>query len=99
MAHGKVYFEGEVVGDASMKRALILIAALALSACATTRAVPTKCVTPEQLNELKRQEPPKVRDKLTGRADEDVRTLGGSAIRLRSWGHGLLDVLGGCVVK
>ena len=80
-----------------MKRAAILLAALALSGCATTRYVSRPCLTAEQYDELKRAEPPKIHDKLTGRADEDVKVLGGSAVRLRGYAHGLLNVLGGCV--
>lgn len=80
-----------------MKKLLLIPVLVYLSGCAHTPGPTTKCVTPEQLDELKRQEPPKVRDKLTGRADEDVRTLGGSAIRLRSYARGLIDILGGCV--
>ena len=79
-----------------MKLLAIIATSLTLCACQTTRSVPTKCVTPEQLDELKRQEPPKVKGRLTGKADEDVRTLGGSAIRLRSYARGLIDILGGC---
>lgn len=79
-----------------MKRAAILIA-LALAGCTTTRYVTVPCVTPEQYGELKKAEPPKINDQLTGKADEDIRPIAGSAIRLRAWGQGLLGVLGGCV--
>jgi hypothetical protein len=75
-----------------MKRALILM--LTLSACATPYRVP--CLTPEQLQELEKAEPPKVGDSLSGRADEDIRIISGSAIRLRQWGRGNLEVLRGC---
>lgn len=77
-----------------MKPALIL-AALLLSGCAH-KVVTRSCITPEQLQQLKDAEPPKVGDSLTGRADEDVRTLGGSAIRLRAWGGALIDTLEIC---
>jgi hypothetical protein len=80
-----------------MKRAAILLAALALSGCAHVRYVTSPCVSQEQLDELKRAEPPKIHDKLTGRADEDIKPMAGSNIRLRAWGNGLLNVLGGCV--
>lgn len=78
------------------KRLLWLTVLVALSGCATTRYVTTPCLTQQQLDELKQAEPPKVGDKLTGRADEDVKVLGGSAVRLRGYAHGLLNVLGGC---
>lgn len=78
-----------------MKRALPLLL-LALAGCSTTRYVPVKCLTPEQLEELRKAEPPKVHDKLTGKADEDVKIVAGSAIRLRAWGLGMLGVLEGC---
>lgn len=79
-----------------MKRHLTLILATLVAGCTTTHTT-TKCVTKEQYEQLKRDEPEKVAPKLTGRADEDSRTLAGSAVRLRSWGRGLIDVLGGCV--
>jgi hypothetical protein len=79
-------------------RILALAALLALSACATgkDRFVTVPCVTPEQWQELHEAEPPKVGKKLTGEADKDVKIVAGSAVRLRSWGNGLLGVLGGC---
>jgi hypothetical protein len=75
---------------------LAIIAALALTGCAHTRYVTVHCLTPAQLEQLKAAEPPKVSDKLTGKADEDIRTVAGSALRLRSYAHGLLGVLDGC---
>lgn len=69
---------------------------LSLTGCATTRYVTTPCLTQQQLDELKRAEPPKVSERLTGKADEDIKVLGGSAVRLRGYAHGLLTVLGGC---
>lgn len=78
-----------------MKRAIIL-ATLALSACSTTKYVTIPCLSKEQLEARRQAEPPKVADRLTGKADEDVRTVAGSAVRLRSWGRGNLDVLAGC---
>lgn len=71
--------------------------ALALSGCTTTRYVSTPCLTPEQLAELKQAEPPKVSERLTGNAAEDIKVIAGSNIRLRGYSHGLLNVLGGCV--
>ena len=78
-----------------MKRAIILVAALALAGCAT-KPLMVSCITKEQLAELKAQEPEKIRDKLTGRADEDVRLIAGSNLRLRSWGGTLMGVLEVC---
>jgi hypothetical protein len=82
-----------------MKRALpliIIMLTLPAGMCTTTRYVTVPCVTPEQYEGLKGQEPPKVKDKLTGKADEDIRIVGGSAVRLRAYSQGLLGVLGGC---
>jgi hypothetical protein len=75
---------------------LCCLAAFAMSGCATTRYVTVPCLTIEQHQKLKAAEPEKIHDKLTGRADQDVGTVAGSAIRLRAWGHGLLGVLEGC---
>jgi hypothetical protein len=80
-----------------MIRALIPLAALALAACVTTKYVPTYCITAEQLAELRAQRPQAIRDKLTGKADEDIRTVTGKLVRVQAWGDGLLDVLGSCV--
>jgi hypothetical protein len=70
--------------------------ALLLTGCQTTRYVTTPCATPEQVEQLRNSEPPKVADKLTGQADEDIRVIAGSAVRLRAWGTGLLGVIEGC---
>lgn len=78
-------------------RAALLIALLALSGCAPhVRYISTPCLNSEQVQKLRDAEPPRVHEKLTGRADEDLRTVSGSALRLRSWGEGLLDVIEGC---
>jgi hypothetical protein len=69
---------------------------LTLPACVTTRYVPTYCVTPEQLEQLKASKPGKVRDQLTGKADEDLKKVAGRLVRVEAWGDGLLTVLGGC---
>lgn len=80
-----------------MTRLLVItLVATALTGCATTRYVTVPCLTPAQYAELKAALPPKVADKLTGRADEDVRVIAGSAIRLRGYSEGLLKVLEGC---
>jgi hypothetical protein len=77
-----------------MKRltALLFIAALN-SACVSTRYVAVPCISKEQKLP---QEPDKVGPSLTGRADEDVKTIAGSAVRLRAWGKGLNQILEGC---
>lgn len=79
-----------------MRFLTLAIGALLLSACTTVRYTPVRCLTPDQLEEIRKAEPPKVGDKLTGKADEDVRVVAGSAIRLRAWGRGMLGVLEGC---
>jgi len=79
-----------------MKCLLWLTAALTLSACQTPHVLVRSCITAEQLEQLRQAEPPKVKDKLTGRADEDIRTIAGSNIRLRGYAHGLLDTLRVC---
>lgn len=79
-----------------MRTFVLTLAALALAGCQTTRYTTVHCLTPEQLEEIRKAEPPKVGDKLTGKADEDVRVVAGSAIRLRAWGRGMLGVLDGC---
>lgn len=66
---------------------------LLLTGCATTRYVTVPCVSKDQVLPA---EPPKVADKLTGKADEDLRIVGGSAVRLRAWGRGLHSILEGC---
>jgi hypothetical protein len=75
----------------------LMLASMLITGCTTTRFVRIACLTPEQLEERRRAEPPLVREKLTGKADEDVRIIGGSAVELRAWGRGNLDVLSGCV--
>jgi hypothetical protein len=76
-----------------MKKLVILLAAVALTGCTTTRYVTIPCVSKDQALPA---EPPKVGDKLTGQADEDVKTIAGSAVRLRAWGKGLHQILEGC---
>lgn len=74
----------------------MLLPVIALSACTTPRVISQPCLTKEQVEELRRAEPEKVAPKLTGRADEDLRIVSGSALRLRAWGLGLLGTLEGC---
>lgn len=76
-----------------MKLLAIVAAALALSACQTTRFVPVPCLTKDQ--QLP-SEPPSVADQLTGRADRDFQVVAGSAARLRAYGAGLRSILEGC---
>lgn len=73
---------------------LAAVIALLLAGCAQTpRITVAYCLTADQ--QLP-PEPPKVRDKLTGDASQDVGVLAGSAIRLRAWGEGLQTILEGC---
>jgi hypothetical protein len=74
----------------------LMLASMLITGCTTTRFVRVPCLTPEQLAERQKAEPEKVAPKLTGRADEDVRTIAGSAIELRAWGRGNLDIMSGC---
>jgi hypothetical protein len=78
-------------------RRLLPLAVLILSGCVTTKYVPTYCVTRAQLDELQAQRPQAIRDKLTGKADEDLKLVTGKLIRVEAWGDGLLDILGACV--
>ena len=75
-----------------MKPALILIL-LSLSSCQTTRYVTVPCIGKDQVLP---SEPPKVGGQLTGKADEDVKIIAGSNVRLRAWGQGLQGILEGC---
>lgn len=77
----------------------ILLAALGfvtLAGCQTTRHVTVYCIGKGQALPA---EPPKIRDKLTGRADEDLKIVAGSAVRLRAYGQGLRTILEGCREK
>ncbi len=76
--------------------------AYVLAGCATvpaTKYVPVYCLTQQQFDQLKAQEPPKIKSQLNGQADHDLEIVAGSAIRLRAFGDGLITVLGGCVAK
>jgi len=83
-----------------MKRTLAFAAVVMLTLpagmCVTTRFVTVPCVSQEQYEGLKDSEPQRVKDRLTGKAGEDIRTIAGSNVRLRSWGVGLLGVIEGC---
>jgi hypothetical protein len=76
-----------------MNRALATLILLSLSACTTTRYVTVPCISKDQALPA---EPEKVAGKLTGKADEDIKTIAGSAVRLRAWGQGLHGILEGC---
>jgi outer membrane protein assembly factor BamE (lipoprotein component of BamABCDE complex) len=72
--------------------AAILIT-FALSGCQTTRYVTVPCVSKDQALPA---EPERVSDKLTGNAEQDVKTIAGSAVRLRAYAGGLRNILEGC---
>jgi hypothetical protein len=69
---------------------------LALTGCATTRYVTVPCISRDQVLP---SEPERVKNKLTGQADKDLKIVAGSAIRLRAWGEGLQTILEGCREK
>jgi hypothetical protein len=71
----------------------MLIGGLVLSGCTTTRYVTVPCITKDQALPA---EPPKIADRLTGKADEDIRIIAGSNVRLRAYGQGLRTILEGC---
>jgi predicted small secreted protein len=71
----------------------VLIGGLVLGGCQTTRYVPISCLGKDQQLPA---EPPKIADRLTGRADEDIKIVAGSAVRLRAYGQGLRTILEGC---
>jgi hypothetical protein len=81
------------------RKSATLVFALALTGCATpqTRYVETYCLSRTQFNQLKDAEPGKIHNQLNGDASHDVGPLAGSAIRLRAYADGLLQVLGGCI--
>ena len=76
--------------------------ALALPGCALMkrkvelRYVSVYCLSHDQFEQLKAQQPPKVRAHLNGQAEHDAKILAGSAVRLRAYSDGLLEILGGC---
>lgn len=75
-------------------RPLIAIAVLmSLSACQTTRYVTVPCLTKDQQLPA---EPEKVKGKLTGQAQNDVKILAGNNLELRAYGQGLRGILEGC---
>jgi len=96
---GGLFRQAFRAGIARRKPRLAALVALALTGCATvhTRYSTVYCVTPDQYAKLKQAEPPKVGDKLTGNAQDDLKTIAGSAVRLRTFSDGLLGVIGSCV--
>jgi hypothetical protein len=74
----------------------LMLVSMLITGCTTTRFVRIACLTPEQLEERRKAEPPLVGKDLTGRADEDIKPIAGSAVRLRAWGRGNLGLLEGC---
>lgn len=75
----------------------LALAAMLLSGCGTTKYITVYCITKAQLEQLKAAKPGKIRDQLTGKADEDAKKITGRLVRVEAWGDGMLDVLGGCV--
>lgn len=85
-----------------MKLIFLLAISFFLSSCALfkqgeTRYVPVYCVTAEQYKQLVDAQPKKVGDRLTGQAQDDFKIVAGSAIALRVYSDGLLEVIGNCV--
>lgn len=78
----------------SKRLVLGLLASITLSGCAHTITV--SCLTRKQYEDLKAQQPGKIHGKLTGKADEDIRPVAGSALRLRAYSDTLLGVLEVC---
>lgn len=76
-----------------MRYGIAVVAALLLAGCQTTRYVQIPCLGKDQQLPA---EPPKIGDKLTGKADEDIKLIAGSNVRLRAWGQGLRTILEGC---
>jgi hypothetical protein len=76
-----------------LARPALLLVALALTGCATTRYATVHCIGKDQSLPA---EPPRIKSQLTGEADKDLRIVAGSAVRLRAWGEGLQTILEGC---
>jgi hypothetical protein len=74
----------------------VILLTLPAGMCQTTRFVTVPCISKDQALPA---EPEKVGPKLTGKADEDVKIIAGSAVRLRAWGQGLRGILEGCRAK
>lgn len=85
-----------------MKKLFLALPFLLLTACGVfskpeTRYVHVYCVTADQYKQLVDAQPKKVGDRLTGQAQDDFKIVAGSAIALRVYSDGLLEVLGNCV--
>jgi hypothetical protein len=78
-----------------MKKSVVLLVIL-LAGCATPRYVTIYCVGKDQQPP---KEPERIGGKLTGRAQDDLKIVAGSAIELRAWGQGLNQILEGCREK
>ena len=74
----------------------LMLASMLVTGCTTTRFVRVPCLTPEQLAERQKAEPPMVRPLLNGDAEHDIKPIAGSAVDLRAWGRGNLQILEGC---
>jgi hypothetical protein len=105
LSHNRVHAarNGWWVDRPDSRRGVVIIPALllALTGCATTheRFTPVYCVTPSQLNTLKKAEPERVGQKLTGQAQDDLKIIAGNDIALRAYSDGLLGVIQGCTGK
>lgn len=83
-------------------RLLICLAALALSACATTQPgiqirtvevpVPEPCLPADEIP----PEPPRINELLTGDPAHDISIVAASALRLRAWGQELSAAMKAC---
>lgn len=83
----------------SPARSLLVIAAVALSGCATvhTKYIQTYCVSQDQYAKLKQAGPGKIGSQLDGNAQHDLKVIAGNDLELRTFSDGLLGVIGSCV--
>ena len=75
----------------------LLLTGCALFQKPETRYVNVYCVTAEQYKKLVDAQPDKIGHTLTNQAQKDFKIVAGSAIALRVYSDGLLEVLGNCV--
>jgi len=85
-----------------MKRASIIAAALALTACGARpepeiRIQRVYCLTPDQYKRLVDAEPAKIGNTLDKDARVSNKQLTNQNVLVRKYADGLLEVLGGCV--
>ena len=73
-------------------RWLLLASAVCLTGCTTTHLV-VPCIAKDQVLPA---EPAPIAPNLTGKADEDTRTLAGGLIRWQAYGRGLREILESC---